>query len=178
MKCPICGNEHNERICIVCGFDKSLNYIDYATVSPVAQKDLDYICESKKEWEIMAATNVYLNAHYYKEIEDDRLEWVESREILVANGKGMKAGTVIWSDIQMPRMEGMEVLTFCLVIRSGRNQELERKIHVMIDNPHGNSKEMWKVGIVLMDKRTMNARIVLGTEKSYQTSDDFCLIHS
>lgn len=171
MRCPVCGHEHKDLICSVCGFDESLNLVQYMTLSPVSDTVLKKLASEKEAWDRKAELEVYVMTHYYKE-DGELLVLDHSEKTLLAKGINLKPKEVTWCDTRFPRIDAMEILTVCIFIK---NQDSEKKVHVMIDNPYGNG--FWKAGIKLMDSRKMIVRFVLGPEdgSEYQESDDFYL---
>lgn len=173
MRCMICNTEHEENICPVCGFDESMNYAAYATLSPVPEETVAHVLAAKEEWSKISSLNIYIYGHYYELVGEDQLQYVKSEECFITGGKELKEGEISWGSLLIPRIEGQDILTVCLVVKSSQDPKLDRKFHVMIDNPGGQGDECWKVGILFRNKENMIARLALGTEKLYQTSDDF-----
>ena len=173
MKCPVCGLEHEGMICSRCGFDESRNLIQYMTLSPVAEEDLDRIAGLKSEWERIADLNIYVEVHYYLQ-NGDKLDYDHTEEAFLANGSDLKEKQIVWSDMKFPGVEGMEFFTICLMIR---NRSEEQKVFVTINNPCINSG-FCKAGIKLMNSRKMALRFVMDTEdgKNCQESNDFYLM--
>lgn len=171
MKCPICGNEHESLTCSLCGFDNSLNLLQYMTLSPASDDDLKKIVDYKELWLRKAGLEIYVSLYYYKE-DGDKLVFDHQDKMLLAKGNDLKEQEVIWCDTRFPRVDGMDILTVCILVKS---DDSEKKMHVMIDNPYGNG--FWKAGIKLVNETKMAARFVLGTDDGscYQESDDFYL---
>lgn len=172
MKCPVCGNEHRNQICGKCGYDQTKKVLKYRSLCPIQKEDTRGILGDENYWNYqMRDLEIYTAVHYYTE-EGEKLLYHHSENCLLAKGEDFKNNEIVWGREAYPRIDAMEVLTICLLIKNGAS---EKKIHVMIDNPYGNG--CWKAGIKVMDRKKMTARFVLGpmTGNDYQESDDFCL---
>lgn len=172
MKCPVCGNEHKNPVCEKCGFDETKNVLKYRTLCPISEEDTRNILGENNYWNYkIRELEIYAVVHYYTE-DGDKLIYHHSGNLLLAKGEAFKDNEIIWCKEEFPRVDAMDILTICLLIR---NKNSERKIHVMIDNPYGDGR--WKAGIKLMNRKKMTARFVLGPIEGndYQESDDFYL---